>query len=57
MLNIVLGLLAELIFVVISWRRPIYGLCLIIILLPSYLWRFSYAGLPTTFLEIKLTFM
>lgn len=54
MFNIILGFIAQLGFISLSWRRPIYGLCLIIILLPSYLWRFDLVGLPTTFLEIMI---
>lgn len=54
MLNLFLGFIAQLVFINISWRRPIYGLCLIIVLLPSYLWRFSIGGWPTTFLELMI---
>lgn len=57
MLNIILGLIAQLIFIVLSWRRPLYGLCFIIVLLPSYLWRFSIVGMPTTFLELMIVWL
>ncbi len=41
-------------FIYISYRRPLYGLASIIVLLPSYLWRVSLLGLPTTFLELMI---
>lgn len=50
-------LIAQLIFIVLSWRRPLYGLCLIIILLPSYLWRLAIVGMPTTFLELMIIWL
>ena len=45
------------IFVLVSYRRPIFGLATIIALLPSYLWRLSILGLPTSFLELMLIFL
>lgn len=48
----VLLILAALIFIALAYKNIVWGLCLIIILLPSYLWRFSLWGLPSTFLEI-----
>ncbi|PIR06600.1 MAG: hypothetical protein COV55_03695 [Candidatus Komeilibacteria bacterium CG11_big_fil_rev_8_21_14_0_20_36_20] len=41
-------------FVYFSYRRPLLGLVGIIVLLPSYLWRISLFGLPTTFLELMI---
>lgn len=42
------------IFVVVTYRRPIYGLATIVALLPSYLWRLHIWVLPTTFLELMI---
>jgi len=41
-------------FLYFSYHKPLWGLASIIILLPSYLWRISLFGLPTTFLELMV---
>lgn len=43
---------ALVIFIVVSYRRPLLGLGTVITLLPSYLWRLNIVGLPTSFLEL-----
>lgn len=50
----VLAILVLLIFAFFSYRHTLWGVSLIIILLPSYLWRLSIFGLPTTFLELMI---
>lgn len=41
-------------FIIVSHRKLLWGLGVIIVLLPSYLWRFDVLGLPTTFLELMI---
>lgn len=50
----VLFILAAIIFIIIASKNIVWGLALIIILLPSYLWRLSFWGLPSTFLEVMI---
>lgn len=50
----VLLILALIIFIYFSYQKPLSGVVLIILLLPSYLWRFSFGVLPTTFLELMI---
>lgn len=50
----VLFILASVLFICLAYKNIIWGLGLIIILLPSYLWRVSFWGLPSTFLEIMI---
>ena len=38
----------------ISWRNLRWGIYLIPVLLPTYLWRLSIFGVPTTFLELTI---
>ncbi|RJQ33783.1 O-antigen ligase family protein [Candidatus Parcubacteria bacterium] len=45
---------ALLVFAIISYRRPIFGLATIVVLLPSYLWRINILSLPATFLELMI---
>lgn len=40
------------VFIIVSYRRPLLGLGTVIVLLPSYLWRLNVVGLPTSFLEL-----
>lgn len=42
------------IFIYLTSRRLIWGVGLVIILLPSYLWRLDLWGLPSTFLELMV---
>jgi len=42
-------------FILLTHRKVLWGLGAIIVLLPSYLWRFDILGLPTTFLELMIT--
>jgi len=56
MMNLFFGVIL-LAFVFYSWRKPLWGVGSIIVLLPTYLWRFSILGLPTTFLELLLVFL
>jgi len=39
-------------FIYLSWRKTLWGIAGVLVLLPTYLWRFNFFGLPTTFLEI-----
>lgn len=41
-------------FVVLSYRRTIWGLSIIVLMLPSYLYRFNILGLPSTLLELMI---
>jgi len=41
-------------FLLIAKRSVIWALALIILLLPSYLWRLNFLGYPTTFLELMI---
>ena len=50
----ILAILALLVFIAFSYRQTLWGISLIIILLPTYLWRLSIFGLPTTFLELMI---
>lgn len=50
-------LLLLLVFIVVSYKKPILGLASIIALLPAYLWRLSIFSLPTTFLELMVVFL
>lgn len=54
MFNLFLIILAWLVFVYFSQRKIIWGLGIIVLLLPSYLWRFKIFGLPSTFLELMI---
>ena len=47
-------ILAWILFCIVSYRNIVHGLAVIIVLLPSYLWRFSILGLPSTFLELMI---
>lgn len=46
--------LMMLIFCLASYHRPLWGIVGVILFLPSYLWRLSILGLPTTFLELMI---
>ena len=41
-------------FLLIAKRSVVWALALIILLLPSYLWRLDFLGWPTTFLELMI---
>ena len=41
-------------FSIITYHNKVYGLAIIIILLPTYLLRFSIFNLPTTLLELMI---
>lgn len=49
-----LAIFGILIFVAIAWRDIVWGISLLIVLLPSYLWRLEFFGLPSTFLELLI---
>ncbi len=53
-MGIFLTILFFIVFVYFSYKKPLFGLSAIIILLPTYLWRYSLLGLPTTFLEMMI---
>ena len=42
------------VFIWLAYHKLLWGLGGIIMLLPSYLWRFDILGLPTTFLELMI---
>jgi O-antigen ligase len=50
----VLAIIALLIFIAFSYRQTLWGVSFVIVLLPTYLWRLSLFGLPTTFLELMI---
>ena len=50
----ILAIIALIIFIIVAKRSLVWGLSLIVLLLPSYLWRLSFWGLPTTFLELMI---
>jgi putative inorganic carbon (HCO3(-)) transporter len=54
MFNLFFILLAGLIFTYFCKKNILWGIGLIIIFLPSYLWRFKILSLPSTFLELML---
>lgn len=54
MLNLFFILIAGLIFAYVAKKNILWGLSLIIIFLPSYLWRFQILSLPSTFLELMI---
>lgn len=54
MLNLFFIILAGLIFAYFCKKNILWGLAGIIILLPSYLWRFKILSLPSTFLEVMI---
>jgi O-antigen ligase len=47
-----IAIIALLVFIFFSYRQTLWGVSLVIVLLPTYLWRLSMFGLPTTFLEL-----
>ncbi|MFA6467130.1 MAG: O-antigen ligase family protein [Patescibacteria group bacterium] len=53
MINLFFALIL-IVFIILSARKLLWGLGMIIVLLPSYLWRFNILGLPTTFLELMI---
>lgn len=40
------------VFIIISYRNILWGVGAVIVLLPTYLWRFEFIVFPTTFLEV-----
>ena len=54
MLNLFFILIAGFIFAYVAKKNILWGLSLIIIFLPSYLWRFKILALPSTFLELMI---
>lgn len=54
MLNLFFILVAASLFTYFCKRNILWGLGLIIIFLPSYLWRFQILSLPSTFLEVMI---
>ncbi len=57
MLNLFFILVAALVFAYICKKNILWGLVSIIILLPSYLWRFKILSLPSTFLEVMIVIL
>ena len=53
-MSIILALFFLTIFIFLSWRNLVWGAGIIIVLLPSYLWRLEIFPLPTTFLELMI---
>lgn len=51
-LYLALALLAG--FVYLSYKNIVWGIFLIVVFLPSYLWRLSFYGWPSTFLEMMI---
>ncbi|MDP4000983.1 MAG: O-antigen ligase family protein [bacterium] len=47
-------LILLIIFAGLSYKKPLLGLGIILALLPSYLIRFEFLGIPSTFLELLL---
>ena len=41
-------------FIFLGYRKLLWGVGAVIVLLPAYLWRFDILGLPTTFLELLI---
>lgn len=54
MLNLFFILVAASVFIYFCKKNILWGLGLIIIFLPSYLWRFQILSLPSTFLEVMI---
>jgi O-antigen ligase len=52
-MNLIFAILLIL-FIFLSYRKILWGLGAVIVLLPSYLWRFDILGLPSTFLELSI---
>lgn len=52
MMSSILLVIALVVFCYLSYRKTIWGLSIIILMLPSYLYRCQILGLPTTFLEL-----
>ncbi|MBT4850172.1 O-antigen ligase family protein [Candidatus Parcubacteria bacterium] len=53
-MSIFIAILFFIVFFYLSCKRPVFGLSAIIVLLPTYLWRYDFFGLPTTFLELMI---
>lgn len=53
MINIFL-LLLFFIFIMVAYRNILWGIGAVIVLLPTYLWRFELIIFPTTFLELMV---
>ncbi len=51
-MNLILVLLAAVLFAAITWQNLRRGTLLLAALLPSYLWRFEIFGIPSTVLEV-----
>ncbi|MBT6691720.1 O-antigen ligase family protein [Candidatus Parcubacteria bacterium] len=47
-------LIALIAFVISSYKRTIWGVAIIVALLPTYLWRVTLFNLPSTFLELMI---
>jgi O-antigen ligase len=46
--------LALVFFIILSYRKLLWGVGAVIVFLPSYLWRFEILNMPTTFLELLI---
>lgn len=53
MMNLLFAI-ALIVFIVKTYKSLIWGVGIVIILMPTYLWRFNILGLPTTFLELTI---
>src|SRR3989339_1600003 len=51
---LIIYIILSIAFLALSLKRAIYGVASIIVMLPSYLWRFEFFSLPTTFLELMI---
>lgn len=49
-----ISIILLIIFAGLSYKKPLWGLGIILALLPSYLIRFEFLGIPSTFLELLL---
>jgi hypothetical protein len=50
----ILAVICLIIFLLVAQRSIVWALGLVILLLPSYLWRLDFFGLPSTFLELMI---
>jgi hypothetical protein len=54
MISEIFMLIALIAFVISSYKRTIWGVAIIVALLPTYLWRVTLFNLPSTFLELMI---
>lgn len=55
-LNIIFSL-SLIVFVITAYKKIIWAVGAVIVLMPSYLWRFNIFGMPTTFLELMIVLL